>query len=144
MILTDYYQFRLAFTDSGLVGIDGHYEWPANMVTGLVKPFTNWSFTLPFVIDLDTGLTDEFHWYLSLPNLGSGQERFVLQYSGLDPVSDTVTLALTAAGTAELVTQDASTMSRMLKNCFIYAKSTNTGDIYVIDLHRSAFNPDSF
>jgi hypothetical protein len=146
MIAPNYATFRALFANTATRANDGMLEWDGwtiAMSTGI----TAYTVTFPISIDLAgsddaAAFVDEWHWYLSVSNEGSGYERIQLvRYDPSDIVSRSgrVQIRLTAAGTAELQTHDTTWMDRFFRDSYLYAKKISDGEVYYADLHRLMF-----
>lgn len=160
MIITNFWDFRsLAAGPGAPLGPGGYPAWPVTAVFPVAPPITTWQLTFPVEIetfnggsaDAVTGV-DEFDWYLQEPCelVDFGAKRLELQewtdelptnsYSGRKR------LALTAAGTAFLTVQDPRTMKALFEGVYLFARQTTpvSPNIYVYDLLRAAFEPNSY
>lgn len=155
MIATTYADFRNLFTDGSGFDVDGLAVWPVGQLIEPqgTNPTQSWTDTFPITFaisgsnDAVSGV-DDWHWYLSQPNTGSGDERLELQRfdtSALVSRSGRIKIALTAAGQAEMTayTQSSKTMRRFYANVYLYVKDVQNDEIQMFDMSRLAFAPSS-
>jgi hypothetical protein len=146
VIAPNYSTFRELFGQGHAEARDGMPAWPGanNIMDTGITAFTN---TFPFTIDLAgaddaVAYVDEWHWYLCVPNEGSGNERIQLvryDTSAYVSRSGRVKIKLTTAGTAELVAHDSTWMDRFFRDVYLYALNVDNEEIYFADMHRQMF-----
>lgn len=145
-ICNRYADWRNLVRASSSLDVDGHFEWPAATVYTFT-PFTSWQFANNSSLTIDTG-NSPVHWYLSLPNEGSGNERWYL-YSATSPTPDTVSLLRTTYGNTEQTALLAAGYSlqqirqRQLRNVCVYAYDVTDDLFYGCDLFRASFAPET-
>jgi len=147
VIYANYVDFRTVW-GTGVDAPDGMKVFDSANVVGSINPFTSWAFTLPATITVPFSTTDavpfvdEYDWYLT--ETRSTPALYIVRNDPGGGVtwSGRVSLGLTAVGSSIVAVQDAGKIDILFRGAYLYARDTS-GNIYVCDLHRSAFASES-
>lgn len=145
MIATTYRDFRFLFSVAGTDGTDGYPVWDLG-VPEVVQPWTSPFVNFPVDIDLagaDDAGPDEWHWYLSLPNLGSSDAYLTIARRDIAPTTRSGRVRL-SLGPSHVGVMNATKANLFFRNAYLYARKLSDDTVYMADLHRCAFSPASF